>query len=162
MKKLFIILILATILVGCGNGTTTNQGSSPISTPEATEEETVNSEEGILGGKYKVEFGTAEKVVSDYEEGDLLLVSYTFTNNSDETVAADTALMLQAFQDGVEIEQAFDSSLTGDNASKNLRPGSSLECKALFKLSSTNDVEVEATEFLGMDESMVTKVYTLS
>lgn len=166
MKKIFVMLILSTALVGCSNGntnqgTTTNQGTEPVEEIDIIEEEPVMSEEGVLGGKYKVKFGTAEKVTSEYVEGDLLLVNYTFTNNSEETVAADMVLMIDAYQDGVEIDQVFDVTLTGDNANKNIKPGNSLECKALFILSSASDVEVDATEFLGMDGSMVTKIYTL-
>lgn len=164
--------MLTMALVGCGNGnvnqgpannkgTVTNEGTSPISTSETTQDQTAGVEAGVLGNKYKVEFGEAEKVRSEYIDNDLLLVHYTFTNNSQDTVAADTALMLTAYQDGIEVEQVFDIALTGDNSSKNIKPGNSLECKALFMLSSTSDVEVDATEFLGMDGSMVTKVYTL-
>lgn len=167
MKKSFaLILLLGTVLVGCSsNGTTTNQGTEAVQETVAGEttsvESKVPSEEGALGGKYKVEFGEAKKVTSEYEEGDLLMVTYTFTNNSEDTVASDTALMLKGFQDGIEVDRAFDNTLTGDNESKSIKPGASLECKALFKLTSTSDLEVEATEFCGLDDSMITKTFTI-
>lgn len=170
MKKSFVMLLLAVSLVGCGSGTTTNQGTEHVQetsveevtpTESDTPQEEAIVEDGVIGGKYKVEFGSAEKATSQYEEGNLLMVTYTFTNNSEETVAADTALILKAFQDGIEVEQAFDVELTGENASKSIRPGASLECKALFKLTSSSDLEVEAAEFLGFDDSVVTKTYTI-
>ena len=170
MKKIFALLVLSTALVGCGStniGTTTNQGTEAASpsieseVAEASQTPETLAEDGVLGGRFKVEFGAAEKVISEYEEDDLLMVTYTFTNNSEETVSADTALMIQGFQDGIEVDRTFDSTLTGDNESKSIKPGASLECKALFKLSSTSELEVEATEFLGMDGSMVTKTYTI-
>lgn len=187
MKKAFVLLALSVSLVGCGSGTVTDQGKEAATTTESTTptESTTSTEgaaqnkegvymapvpestpldinkpaeEGVLG-QYKVEFGTAKKVTSEYESGDLLMVTYTFTNNSNKAMAADTATMLTAYQDGVEIDQAFDSSLTEDNASKSIKPGVSLECKALFKLTSSS--EVEATEFLGLDDSKVTKTFTV-
>lgn len=168
MKKVFALLVLSISVSGCGStGATTVQEAESVTEStaetqaesEAPQEQAV--EDGTIGGKYKVEFGTAEKATSEYEEGDLLMVTYTFTNNSEDTVAADTVLILKAFQDGIEVDQTFDSELTGDNASKSIKPGASLECKALFKLSSASDLEVEATEFCGLDDSMVTKTYTI-
>lgn len=163
MKKIFVMLMLTTALVGCGStGTTTNQGTEQVKETAAveTQEEKQVTEDGTLG-KYKIEFGSAEKVTSEYEEGDLLMVTYTFTNNSEEAVAADISLMLKAFQDGIEVDKVFDSSLTGDNASKSIKPGASLECKQLFKLTSTSDLEVEATDLFSFDDSVVTKTYTI-
>ncbi len=165
LKKIFALFIVAILVVGCSsNSPTTDQGTKPSTNLKATQSPTVSatpSQNGLIGGKYNVTFEEAEKVTSEYESGDLLMVTYLFTNNSQETVSADTALMLQGFQDGVEVDRIFDSSLTGDNESKSIKPGASLDCKALFKLSSTNDLEVEATEFLGMDNSKVTKTYTI-
>ncbi len=165
MKRIFAVLIVAIALVGCSNkGTTMDQGTAPSTNTAPTQvptESATPSEDGLIGGKYNVKFNEAQKVVSQYEPGDLLMVTYLFTNNSQETVAADTVLMLKGFQDGVEVDRVFDSSLTGDNESKSIRPGASIDCKVLFKLSSTNNLEVEATEFLGMDNSKVTKTYTL-
>ena len=170
------MLVLTTALVGCSSGNTnqaennqgkvnqgvvTNEGTEIIIEEDTPDNKVVSNEEGVIGGKYKVKFGTAEKVTSDYVDADVLLVHYTFTNNSDETVSADLALMIDAYQDGIQVEQVFDVSLTGDNAAKNLKPGSSLECSILFELTSTSDLEVEATEFLGMDGSMVTKTYSI-
>ena len=163
MKKAFLLLVLSLTIVGCGNGgTTTDQGTTPIenSSTQSTNENSTPTEEGTLGN-FKVEFGEARKVTSTYIEGDLLEVTYTFTNNSEETVSADTVLMVKAYQDGIEIDAEFDTELTGDNESKSIRPGASLECKRLFKLTSNNEVEVEATEFLGLTNDRVTKTFKL-
>ena len=169
MKKSFIlVMLMGVILTGCSNnGVTTNQGVEKVQEQEMeqntseTPQEENKVEDGTIGGKYKVEFGSAEKTTSEYNEGNLIMVTYTFTNNSEETVSADVALILKAFQDGIEVNQAFDVELTGDNASKSIKPGASLECKALFELSSDSDIEVEASEFCGLDNSMVTKTYTV-
>lgn len=171
MKKVFVLLVLMLSFTGCGStGAVTNQGTevaseaqveSAVVESESPVESTAPSNEDGTLGVYKVEFGTGEKVQSTYGNGDLLAVTYTFTNNSDEAVASDTAIMLTAYQDGVEIEQIFETELTGENASKSIKPGVSIECKALFKLTSTSEVEVEASEFLGMDGSKVIKTYTV-
>ena len=174
MRKLFVLLMIATLsLCGCSSSrNVTDQGAETIKTetsvPESpaaeatqSEEPTQDTEDDMLGGKYKVEFGSAEKVKGTFEDVDLLLVTYNFTNNSEDTISADCALMLKGFQDGIEVEKYFDIELTGENESKSIRPGASLECKALFKLSSTSDLEVEATELFGLDNSKVLKTYTI-
>ncbi len=164
------MLILTTTLVGCSSSNTNqndtineenipNQQTEIIIIDEEPKQITVADEEGVLDGKYKIQFGAAEKMTSEYINGDLLLVSYTFTNNADYTISPDLAVMVDAYQDGIEIGQIFDATLTGGNTNKSVEPGSSIECKALFMLSSDSDVEVEALEFLGMDGSMVKKVY---
>ncbi len=163
MKKVFLLLALSLTIVGCSNGgTTTDQGTAPIesSSTQSTNESSTPVEEGTLGN-FKVEFGEAKKVTSTYIEGDLLEVTYTFTNNSEDTVSADGVLMVKAYQDGIEIDTEFDTALTGDNESKSIKPGASLECKRLFKLTSNSDVEVEATEFLGLTNDIVSKTFKL-
>lgn len=167
--KLFILLmaILSVSLVGCGSSTTTSQGMEPAkveqtaTAPEEKEEvkEEAKVEDGTLGD-YKVEFGEAQVVESSYGDGDLLEVTYNFTNNSEEAKSADVAVILTAYQDGVEMEKAFDVQITGENHSKNVKKGVGLECKALFKLTSKSPVEVEAEEFLG-DGSKIEKTYTV-
>lgn len=162
MKKIFTLIILSLAMVGCSNnGTTTDQGIAPVeSSSTQSTNQTPVAEDGSLG-TFKVEFGEAKKVTSTYIEGDLLEVVYTFTNNSEETVSADTALMIKAYQDGIEINAEFDNELTGDNESKSIKPGASLECKRLFKLTSNSEVEVEATEFLGSTDDIVSKTFKL-
>lgn len=163
MKKIFILLVFSFILGGCAPGTTTNQGTSPVvSDTKESETESIlpTLEDGALS-KYKVEFGESKKVKSDYADGDVLEVTYTFTNNSDEATSAIVALTFTAYQDGVQIDPIFDSGLTGDNESKNIKPGVSLECKSLFVLTSNNDVEIEAREFMGLDDNKTIKTYQL-
>lgn len=170
-KKLIITLVASILLVGCSSGTTTNQGTEQAvvtttqRTTEAATEQTTTQEtektfsnDGSLENS-KVVLGEAKKVKSEVEEGDILEVNYTFTNNSEEAISAGTALIFTAYQDGVEINNVFDYSITGDNPDKKVKKGVSIECKALFKLESNSDVEVEVKEFLGEDK--VVKVYTL-
>jgi uncharacterized protein YceK len=173
-KKIIIVLIASLLLSGCSyTSATTNQGTEKVvdtteqattnvATEAAQETESKSVEDGLLGGgKYKVELKEARKTRSKYENADVLEVTYVFTNNSDEAASADMALYFKAYQDGIEMDPVFDVELTGENHSKNIKPGVSLECKALFKLTSNSDVEVEVVEAFSFSNNKVVKVYTL-
>lgn len=171
-NKLIVALAISALLAGCNSsGTVSNKGTVPIvttavqATTEVAQETTKAVEDGLLGGKFKVELGSARKVESNEEDIELLEVTYTFTNNSDEAISAFQALMFTAYQDGIEIFETIDYNITGGNDTRDIKPGASLECKTLFKLISNSEVEVEVVESPGVSggesEGKVVKVYTL-
>lgn len=159
-KILLLMVILTLVLSGCGTSITTNQVTTNANQEQvATEVE--NNQVQADPPIYTLDFGPSEIVRSDYSNNDLLMVTYTFGNNSEETVSAELATVITGFQDGIEVNKVFDSSLTGDNYSKSIRPGAKIECKMLFELTSKSDLEVEAQAFLSMDGSKVTETYKI-
>lgn len=136
--------------------------SSESITPEA---EAAHSEadaaEGSIG-EYEVKIGDSEVVNSTYDEGELLLVNFSFTNHSEDAVSPELALMCTAYQDGIEIEQTFEGELTNDNYDKKIKPGASIDCQVLFKLDSHSDVEMEISQaFSFSDTGTVEKVFSV-
>ena len=144
---------------------------------EATEQEEAAAEqaadnttpESTSDGKYGVELKDAQ-VVTNFEGKNILVVKYTFTNNSEDTTSATVALYIKAFQDGVQLESGFlfTDDLTEDlaplqeNDWKDIRPGTSIDCYAGFELDSTSEVEVEATELISFDNTILaSKIYTV-
>lgn len=154
-KRVAIILfgsLLALSLCACGgddasstaptedtNSTTTEETREPVDTSSATV------------GNYEVSIGDAAMVSDDYTGEEAFLVNFTFTNNSEETTSPMLALMVEAYQDGVQLERAIIGSEDFDASSEslNVQPGGSNEFQLVFTLTSETPVQVIAEEFLG-------------
>lgn len=115
-------------------------------------------------GKYHIEIGdyTMEKDVSG---NSAIVISYIFTNNSDEAESTLVALSDNAFQNGVSLESAFflDDSIVDSSATmKDVQPGGSLEIKKGYVLSSsTAPVEFEVSESFSFDGAMLGKTFVI-
>lgn len=100
-------------------------------------------------GAYHVEIKDAT-LVRDYEENLAMVITYAWTNNSEETTSAMMTILEKAFQDGVELDNAmiFDSSLyNAEMSSKDVRPGTTIDVQCAFTLTSeTSPVELELSE----------------
>ena len=111
--------------------------------PAVIEEDTPN---------YDVTIDSASIEQDQYSGEQVIIVNMTFTNNSDETIAPDVALYVQAFQDGVQIDstilldsQSYDSM----SASREVQPGTTYEFQQAFALGNTEStVEISVSELL--------------
>lgn len=170
MKKIFVILltlILVFSLVACGNDSNSDSVDAiPASPGESNNEDSATSHDGQgTLGDYDVSF-TGYVLAKDYEDNDAIIISYDFTNNSEETVSAMVALQIQAFQDGIELESAilFDApeGYNSENEWKDIKTGATLNCQAVFVLSNTSSpVEVEASEFISFSDAVVSCTYDI-
>ena len=72
------------------------------------------------------------------------------------------SVRLQAFQDGVELEDAH--MLSGDehDSMKDIKKGVTLTCTEYYKLAGKSDVEVECSELLSLDSDTITKHIALN
>ena len=138
--------------------TLTSDGNSNETTPP--------DNSGDVSGKvgdYSVVIKSAT-VTTDYEGNPAIVVTYNWTNGSDETMMAMTALSSKAFQDGIQLESAL---MTSDNYTPNvateLKPGASLDVQAAYVLrNTTSPVEFELSEFLSYDNTqVVTKTFNI-
>lgn len=154
MKKIIILLslILTLALAGCG----ADEG-----------EKNEVSDTGSLGD-YEVAIKDYQ-ILKDYEGNDAIAITYDFTNNSDEAISFDAACMHKVFQDGVELEYTSvyldeESYKMADETSfTEIKSGKTLEVTTTDKLNdTTNSVEVEVEEFMGMDEKKLAKKFVLS
>lgn len=170
MKKVLLLIMVCfciIILCACG-GQPAEEATEPAE--EAAEQATDNTApEAASDGKYGIELKDAQ-VVTNYEGKNILVVKYTFTNYSEDTTSATVALYIKAFQDGVQLENGFlyTDDLTEDlaplqeNDWKDIRPGASIDCYAGFELDSTSEVEVEVTEFISFDSTILaSKTYAV-
>lgn len=93
----------------------------------------------------------------NYDNKKVIVVTYTFTNNSSVDTSYDVAIFEQCFQNGIELEKEFFSmdidNYNTDNKSKTVKPGVSLDVQQAYILNdeeTTIDVEIE--EFLGFSD----------
>lgn len=174
MKKvitLILALALAAGLAACGEpagetsqapASTAPESTAPAEQPSEAPSEDPSEEpsEEPAGntatlGDYTVTIKGAA-LGEDYQGAPMLVVIYDWTNNSDDTTMALTAVSCSAFQGGVGLETAI--SLDADVYDANLgltevRPGTTLEVQSAFVLRDTETpVEVEITEWITFDD----------
>lgn len=99
----------------------------------------------------------------DMEGKKCLVVTYDWTNNSEETTSAGAALLSKAFQNGVELDMAYvDWAEEDDNEFRDVRPGVTLTVKAAFALTDESEVEYEIFDWVSPNANKVTAVFDLS
>lgn len=120
------------------------------SEPEASE--MIGS--GDLGDFY-VEIKSAD-LTTDYEGNPAIIITYSWTNNSNETTSAMVSTSEEAFQDGVELDTALIMSDNYDSSAsmKDVRPGSTIDVQCAFVLSNqTSNVEFELSELFSFSKN---------
>ena len=167
MKKItsliLAILLIATFGVfalgsGESESTTTNQGTGKA---EATDTDTNL-------GDYKVEIVSCRLApATGYQDKDVVIVKYSFTNNNDEAEAFYLAFEDTVYQDGVGLNECYfvDDSANYDSANqtKEIKTGASIEVEVAYELNdTTTDIEVEVKELFSFDDSVVTKTFSIS
>ncbi|MBO4853607.1 MAG: DUF5067 domain-containing protein [Oscillospiraceae bacterium] len=165
MKKflsLFLVVLTCFMLVACGESSTPAQGesSSPTETDSTAAE---NTGEGDLGD-YHVRV-TGYHLAKSYDDKDVIILDYEFTNNDEDATSAETALYIKMFQDGIQLESAIviDDSYDSDNGFKDIKTGVTLPCQCAYELeNTTSPVEVEISKLFSFSDATVTYVINLS
>lgn len=119
---------------------------------------------GELDG-YPVEIKSAA-LANDYDGNQAIIVTYSWTNNGEETTSAVSSFLEKAFQGGVELDSAiveksdiYDSDLKW----KDIKPGTTFEVQCAFVLrDSSSPVEIEITKAFSFCNDIVTKEFDLS
>ena len=98
---------------------------------------------GSVGNSY-IEL-TSWELQNDYNGKPIIVLTYTWTNNSNDTAMASLAVSVEAYQNGVSLDNAyFVGDVDSSSRTKNVRPGYSIEVQQAFKLSDAeSDVEFE-------------------
>ena len=101
-------------LVGCGN-----RNATSTSTSDAQKEEPKKSEEK-QPEKYEVTIGTLTQI-ADYNGDPAAKITFSFTNNSDETAAFMSSVRVEAYQDGQQLENAVSSDVNWESTMTKIR-----------------------------------------
>lgn len=100
-------------------------------------------------GNFHVEVKGAA-LTKDYDGKPVIVVTYAWTNNSEDTTSAVASMYEQAFQDGVQLETAYlfdNPNYDSELSMKDVRPGTTLDVQCAFVLTSeTSPVEFELSE----------------
>ena len=187
--SLILCLIFAITLASCssmseytpesgGNNPPANADADDNS-PSSDENEPASSQSGLTAAKpeaaplessgdlgdYHIDIGGFE-LSKDYNGNPAIIISYTYTNNSDKAQSAMVAITERAFQNGVGLESAYfgiDSEVDTSLDMKDVQPGSSLEIKEGYLLSSeTAPVEYEVSESFSFDDATLGKTFEIS
>lgn len=157
---IFLVLILAMSMVACG-GTESTPADNTSSETETESE--VNSGSGTLGN-YAVAINDA-RFGTDGDGNKVIVISYDFTNNSDESASAMWSLVTKAFQNGIELESAYYVEGTDynlENEDKDIKPGATItDCQCAFILDDDSDVEFEIEELVSFSDDVVKKTFTV-
>ncbi len=153
--------LLSLSLVGCGSSSSTqsNSDSSGEQAKEeiaATEDNSSNKKDEKKDDKaansdYAVTIDGARKVEGmDGEQ--LVAIDFTFTNvKHDEPQSMMLAAVVEAYQDGVQLEKSYFSEVDTSSNDTKVKAGSSVAVTQVFKLNSDSEVEVTVKEAFSWD-----------
>ena len=154
--SIFVVAaLLAFTLCACGGEETTNTSDPEPVSPAPTEteepEQAAPSSTATLGD-YTVEIGDAF-MATDWEGNPALVVTYTWTNNSDSATSAMSALYDKAFQDSVQLEIAMMDVVEGYDSGASMlevQPGGTHTYQQAYVCTSTTSpVQVTVEELFG-------------
>lgn len=161
-RKLMMIAaaaMLAVMLTACGSSEAqtqdTGSATTAAQTDEASTEDTAEPSDGTLGS-YAVEIKGA-KLCKDYEGNNAIMITYSWTNNSEETTSPMGSMMDEAFQDGVQLDAAIVDFEYNDGLT-DVRPGTTIDVDVIYELPGDSTVEFEISAIEDALESNVPKV----
>lgn len=182
MKKRILALLLGAAavlsLAACGTSSGSGTGKGPESSSKVSEaapsqapsEQVSESSGGESSGDdvqpagsgdlgdYHVEIKGAS-LAKDYEGKTAIVITYAWTNNSEDTTSAMVSIGEKAFQDGVQLESAMivgDDSYESGTSMKEVRPGTTIDVQCAYVLTNdTSTVEFELTEWISFSDDMV-------
>lgn len=140
----------AGISASSASSSAASQGSAasqatPAATPESSYAVTIDS--ATLG--------------TDYQGNPAVVVTYTWTNNSDKATSFMVALHAQCFQDGVQCDNAIVNGIDS-NYTTDVKPGASTTVQEAYEVSGTSDVTIEVSELISFStEVLAEKTFSL-
>lgn len=170
----FILGIIFIAISGNGNSsadtnTTVNNDSSYSQTVDETEPSAQNDTDSVQAednntsdstlGDYGCVVKSAE-ITKEWTGKDAVLITYEFTNNSEDAISFDVALDAKAYQDGIGLETAILEEDTDLGIDVEIKPGVTKEVKKAYVLrDTTTPVEIEVSELISFsDDKIVTTV----
>ena len=168
MKKLgtlvLAMLIIATFglfALGSGESGDADQGSG-----KADSTATGDNDNNTEIGDYSVVIDSC-RLAKDYEDKDVVIVKYKFTNNkSDDSASFLLTFDEKVYQNGVGLNEAYvlkdSAKYSADNQTKEIKKGSSIDVEVAYELNdTTTDIEVEVKELISFSDKTITKTFSI-
>ncbi|KAB1641499.1 DUF5067 domain-containing protein [Adlercreutzia muris] len=157
------LLVTAAMYGGASAASDGSSESTPVAEQGASQDAPTRAEQGAsqdaparaeqeAASDYAVTIDDC-RMTEDYEGNPAAVVTFTFTNNSEETTSPAVALHAQVFQNGTELEMA----ITTDNEDagkymNDVKPGSSITYGLAYELEDTSDITVEVQELAAFND----------
>lgn len=158
MKKQMATAVCAIALAGClgmfgcssGSGDAAKEEQKPESTPAAQPEAAPQQ-----AAKYGVTIDEGT-VGADYSDASAIVVTFTFTNNSDKATSFMAAISAKAFQNGVELDSAImTEGIDAQSTINEIKPGATTTVQRAYLLDDQSDVTVECSELISFDDTLL-------
>ena len=166
MKKWIAYTLTLTILLVFGLfalGSSESDGSGA----ESVAEQSKGSVDNTDLGDYQVEIKSC-RMAKSYDDKPVVIVTYSFTNNSEEAAAFYLTFEDQVYQNGIGLNKAYvlddSANYSGDNQTKEIKTGATLDVDVAYELNdTTTDLEVEVKELsLFGDDKIVKRTFEIT
>lgn len=166
MKKLlsfFLALAVLCCFALFALGSSSEEGTSDQGSGSAEQSKDDNSSLG----DYSVEIKNC-RLAKDYEGKDVAIVTYKFTNASnDDATAFYIAFEDAVYQNGVGLNKAYvlddSANYNPDNQTKEIKKGASIDVEVAYELNdSSTDIEVEVKELFSFSDKTLKKSFSLA
>lgn len=168
-RQMLVAAVLAgtLALVGCGGSSGSSSNSAPAEKEEAPQEQPAEQqtapepepepepEPAAVETKYPTTIDGV-RLAKDYEGKDVVIVTYTWTNGSDDTTSFAFSVNTKVFQNGIECESNFfvDDADT-DKYMSDVRPGTTITVEQAYTLQDLSDIEVEVSELISFSDDLI-------
>lgn len=147
------------------SSTTSSSTSDSSDTSSSSSNGTMDTEGDLKDGYVKIV--SAVKSANDYNGDPTVLVTYDWTNKSDENTSFMIAFNAQAFQNGQQLDSAiYSESPEGYDSSSelaNLQPNASGTVTVGYVLKDDSPVTIEVSDLINLtDNSKVTRTFDLN
>ena len=145
------IIVGAVVLHSCGKNNTSNNISNSENYEETQIAQTTADAQPIKSSKYEVEILNTYVDYDKYdEEQPVLLVEYSFKNNTDEAKSWMFSVSDKAFQNGIECGgTVYHDDINSEMQMNDVRPGYATTLTVGYPLyDTTSPVEIEVTEYI--------------
>ena len=164
---LFIGAVLAISLCSCDFSGTTSGGTdsqAPATTTTAAKADDGNKvmdTEGDIGDYHiKIVSGAKGK---DVKGKGVAIITYEWTNNSDDEQMFSTAFSAKAYQNGVECSSlVIVDGVESEKLLTNIKPGATLKVQEAYALEDDSNITIEVGPWISIGESSkVTKTFSV-
>lgn len=147
-----IALASCVVVTGCSGGSASDasSGSATNSASQAEPASTASQAET----KYVVSIDDCQ-VTTDYEGKPAIIVTYTWTNDSDKATSFMVAVSAKAFQNGVQLDTGIVSDIDAQSSMSEIKPGATATVQQAYVLDDQSDVTVECTELISFDNTVI-------
>lgn len=154
MKKILIGGIVALSMVGCLSMFACSSSNKTSDAGSGEPAQQVQQEPAKKESKYAVSIDDCT-VTSDYSGKPTIVVTYTFTNNSDKAVPFFTAISAKAFQNGVELDTGVVKDIDVQSTLNEIKSGATTTVQQAYVLDDQTEVLVECSELISLDDTII-------